>query len=525
MKLRLLLLACAVATTTLSPLRAAVPLMTSYQGRVRVAGANFTGTGQFKFALIANPGGASLWSNDGTSVNGSEPAAAVSLAVADGLFTVLLGDVTLPNMRPLTADLFAANAGVSLRVWFDDGVNGSSQLAPDTILASVPYALSASVAESSITGAHLAPGAIDPGKLASANAPAAGRVLTYDGTGFNWADPVNAGSVWSLNGTNAYYNGGRIGIGTPTPTGALQVSGGGLAVTGASSPYTGAGAGVFLEHHPLYGGLLFAYDYATGASRHLLLNSPGGNVGIGTLTPAAPLEVNAVWNTAGTAGLPNIRLSGPRPTLAWVESAFPAFPRNSWIAHLGASAGVEFWHREESGLPGGDTGWIPKVTFTPDGGINYAGRLEKLDTLEQAAATVRSADFLLGHSSRRGTPGRALVDWKDGAGDKALVLNWADDWPKTIIGGSVTEVKSLRITGGADLAEPFAMSQEDVPPGAVVVIDEQNAGKLRMSRTAYDKKVAGIVSGANGIRPGIAMTQEDHLGPGENVALKVDAFM
>jgi hypothetical protein len=80
-------------------------------------------------------------------------------------------------------------------------------------------------------------------------------------------------------------------------------------------------------------------------------------------------------------------------------------------------------------------------------------------------------------------------------------------------------VRQLTIRGGADLAEPFAMSHDGVEPGTVVVIDDKNPGKLKASTRAYDKKVAGIVSGANGIRPGISMIQEDALEAGENVAL------
>ena len=81
------------------------------------------------------------------------------------------------------------------------------------------------------------------------------------------------------------------------------------------------------------------------------------------------------------------------------------------------------------------------------------------------------------------------------------------------------DVSSLTIRGGADLAEPFAMSHAGVEPGSVVVIDEENPGKLKASTRPYDKRVAGIVSGANGIRPGISMIQEDKLEAGENVAL------
>ena len=63
------------------------------------------------------------------------------------------------------------------------------------------------------------------------------------------------------------------------------------------------------------------------------------------------------------------------------------------------------------------------------------------------------------------------------------------------------------------------MAERNIPPGAIVCIDAENPGKLKMSRRAYDKRVAGIVSGANGIKPGISMIDEEQLEPGENVSL------
>ena len=52
-----------------------------------------------------------------------------------------------------------------------------------------------------------------------------------------------------------------------------------------------------------------------------------------------------------------------------------------------------------------------------------------------------------------------------------------------------------------------------------LVIDEQNPGKLRLSDRAYDTRVAGILSGANGVHPGISMHQEGLIEGGQNVAL------
>jgi hypothetical protein len=77
----------------------------------------------------------------------------------------------------------------------------------------------------------------------------------------------------------------------------------------------------------------------------------------------------------------------------------------------------------------------------------------------------------------------------------------------------------LTITGGCDLAEPFPLKEERISKGAVVVIDEEHAGRLMRSERAYDRRVAGIISGANGINPGITLQQEGAFVDGQNVAL------
>jgi len=133
--------------------------------------------------------------------------------------------------------------------------------------------------------------------------------------------------------------------------------------------------------------------------------------------------------------------------------------------------------------------------------------------------TAEATDLWLGHPARRGSPGRALVDAGVVNGSSELHLNFASDWAKTVIGGNNVSVCTLTIRGGCDLAEPFQMSNQEIPKGAVVVIDDENAGKLKLSDRAYDHRVAGIVSGANGIEPGISLYQQGVIEGGQNVAL------
>jgi hypothetical protein len=104
-------------------------------------------------------------------------------------------------------------------------------------------------------------------------------------------------------------------------------------------------------------------------------------------------------------------------------------------------------------------------------------------------------------------------------GPEEVSLTW--DWHGNVWVSNNCSVATLTIRGGADLAEPFEISDaaREVPQGAVVVIDQQNPGHLKISDGPYDTRVAGVVSGANGINPGIQMHQEGLLEGGKNVAL------
>lgn len=161
---------------------AQVPQIINYQGRISAGGTPFTGVGQFKFALVSTDGSATYWSNDGTSNAGSEPTASVSLPSAAGLYVAPLGDTTIAGMLALPPAAFSNN-GVSLRVWFNDGTNGSQQLTPDQQVLSVAYAMmAAGVPSAAITTSMIAPGAVTSDKLAADSSIPVGTVVAFAGT-------------------------------------------------------------------------------------------------------------------------------------------------------------------------------------------------------------------------------------------------------------------------------------------------------------------------------------------------------
>jgi hypothetical protein len=93
--------------------------------------------------------------------------------------------------------------------------------------------------------------------------------------------------------------------------------------------------------------------------------------------------------------------------------------------------------------------------------------------------------------------------------------------------GDVEVTGDIRLLG-ADCAENFDVSEaETAEPGTVMVIDQE--GTLKPSEQPYDKRVAGVVSGAGGLKPGIIFGKQE---PNEGrlpialigkVACKVDA--
>jgi hypothetical protein len=103
-----------------------------------------------------------------------------------------------------------------------------------------------------------------------------------------------------------------------------------------------------------------------------------------------------------------------------------------------------------------------------------------------------------------GNPGYLEID--DGSGNSACIIDAAFPghpyawFPGDInVGGDV-------ILQGADCAEQFGINGAEPEPGTVLVIDE--GGNLRESRDAYDKKVAGVVSGAGEYRHSILLDQQ-----------------
>ena len=454
------------------------------------------------------------WSNDSTSNAGSEPTAAVPLAVTSGLYAVALGDTALANMSTaLPASVFD-NPDVRLRVWFNDGTHGSQLLSPDQRFGTVSYAFRAALAQTvppaSITAAQLADGAVSGSKLAAGavtlsrlnftGSPNVGQVLGYDGANLTWITPSggggggsgsltlpyssgpysSSGAVFSINNVNlgsdawGIYSHSQSSIGVFGQTHGAGQSG----VLGRNEAATGQG--VFGYASGAARGVWGASEMGIGVfgqSSHAIGVSGLGllDAGVyGQTYGANQAGVAGYTDVAGSIGVNGLSLQGHGMR---AESQRVGYSGIYAINNQSSGFGV-FGHAGTGavGVYGDSVGKEGVVGFS----VNSHG-------VSGFANQAAQAGIL------------AVNNAADGLGLEVV--------GSALVHGTVT-VRVLTINNGADVAEPFAIGGgEELPRGSVVVIGEDRPGELQRSERPYDTRVAGIVSGANGVNTGLSLSQ------------------
>ena len=519
----------------------AQPTSVSYQGELLSNGAPFDGQAQFKFVIFDEDDNVTLWSNDGTGVGGglSEPAAFVTVPVTQGIFGVRLG---APPMVPLTSELLNADTPafneLTLRTWVNTGT-GFEQL-PSQALSSSAFALHSHSAEKAL-GPFTANGVIQstsggfrfPDNTVQTTAASAGggggtldQAYDFGGPGAGRTIIADAGAV-NIQGPNGLTVGGRIGIGTSAPRGRLGIQNvGANDTTKLMSFDEGDGDLFFLEsgfsgtagnnHLKLRNnfnnrGMTWRVDGRVGINTTNFLGTLSIANSSGTNEPTLDLDQN---DTGGSAI--HADASGPVPTMLIENHGGGPFLR--CIVGPNPASRFEVTQAGQVRAPflevngGGpfqldSNGHIDMVGLYGAGVFNapiYVENQTSNGIALWSKTTSSDATMVLEQNG----PGFMLAGFQNGV-RKFTVLN---------NGRVVTPV--LEITGGADLAEPFAVSDGAMaPPGSVLVIDDANPGSLKVCRRRYDRQVAGIVSGAGGIDPGITLHKDGLAAGGQNVAL------
>lgn len=118
-----------------------------------------------------------------------------------------------------------------------------------------------------------------------------------------------------------------------------------------------------------------------------------------------------------------------------------------------------------------------------------------------------------------------FMEFVDGNGDASITIYGYGYGQSQTLGRIVTD--QLEIKAGSDLAEYFDITTDaEIKPGMITSIDPHSTGRLKLSQGKYDKKVVGVVSGANGLSPGMFMGQRETIAHGSHpIALTGRAYV
>jgi hypothetical protein len=493
---------------------AGIPKMINYQGMLTgLDGTTPVANGNYPilFSIYnTSSGGSSLWSHT------------YNVSVTNGLFNIILGDSGAPINLPFDTTY-----------WLGIKVGADLELSPRIQLTSVAYAYRARVADSALV------------------AGAAG------GEGGGWVDD---GTTVRLKASSD-----SVGIGTNDPkfkTDIVIPSGGGTAlrlrtdgtasnqetILRFSNTNTSSGDGSYSSYivgvrtnSPTTGAQALAFGTSSSSvpPTERMRIDPNGRVGIGTTSPNAKLEVYHTTN-GEIARFNNTQTSG------WIDFYEGAIVRgylgfgddNSLFTdQLGDALAL----RSQAALQlGSGTGSDLTILGSGNVGIGTTNPVANLHIYENTNSFVG----LYVENPNTGSSSAEGIYFVDENGTLAAIRLYDEGstYPSQMrifnnrpsgsihlinTGGSITlendgrvVCSELQLTGGSDIAEPFEMKEPNkIEPGMVVVIDPDNPGKLKVSTKAYDRCVAGIVSGAGGIKPGVRMMSDESFENNHHVAL------
>ena len=255
--------------------------------------------------------------------------------------------------------------------------------------------------------------------------------------------------------------------------------------------------------------------FASTANDQFLIRAQGG-VGIGTDSPEQALSVYGGMNldqaSQNEGVLNNGNTNGYGLTFG-IDAGEGIASQRTGGSPASGQYGLEFY-----------TDFAKRMTILQDGNVGV-GTNSPIAALEVASGGNLSSPQLLlvqennDYSRLRFAP-YSYSTWDIAA---KTVMNFYVNGANVMTlttNGNLT-INSLTIAAGSDLAEPFALSAADqeISQGSVVIIDEAHPGQLKLSDQPYDTRVAGVISGANGIHPGIQMQQLGMSEGAKNVAL------
>ncbi len=341
---------------------------------------------------------------------------------------------------------------------------------------------------------------------------ASGKVLTSDASGnATWQSPAAADDGdWIIAGDDVYRNTGGVGIGGAPYRPAPDTSKGDIGiydrVPASTKLFVAAeNQGIYsqmTETDTVTDDRAAVYGYRTRTTRNDGTGYSAGQANAGVIGQnfwgdnytfgVAGYNYNDYGHSAGVMGA------------QWNGSYWGA------LGYKDENSATWGLYTPSTSYLGGDVTVAGKIRQNGAFGNGYGGTAIVAENTSSGGIAVWAETW--------GTDATVVID-QNGTGD--MMRGFDSGSLKFRVTGTGTVVTPvLQITGGSDLAEPFAMvDEQNIPEGALVVIDDENPGQLKLSDSEYDFRVAGVVSGAGGVNPGLTLNQEGTFAGGKNVAL------
>ncbi|MEP6703862.1 MAG: hypothetical protein ABJB34_03570 [Acidobacteriota bacterium] len=494
----------------------------TFQGRLNDGTAGAAGNVQLEVRLYDSlAGGGQI----GSTVN------IPNVALVNGVFSTELDfGGTAFDGSPRFLEISVRPAGSS---------NPYTVLGPRQHLSSVPYSIKSGTSTSADSLSALCSGCVQDanitnisgskvtGEIPPESVPtgSGNYIQNADPSGIEGKNAVQQAAGFNISGTGVI---GRLGIGiAPRGTAKLDVLGTAVVQPNAvgsmvfGNPNSETGMTTFVGDSradlrfdgssvKLVAGLGRAFD--PPSTNGIVINT-SGNVGIGTATPNIGIKLQVNGNTLLTPGgsggdiqfgTPNgetgMSISGllGRADIRYDETTLKLVVGGGGSGPPSSANGIAINKQGKVGV-GTDT---PQAKFHVNGSSWFQG-----DSTPLPAAAGKG--IVVGFSGEIGY----ITSFDYGTfTPKNLILNLsganvgigtATPQAKLDVAGT-TKTNILQITGGSDLAEHFEFG-ESVKPGMVVAIDPLKTGKLIVARGVYNRRVAGIVSGANSLSAGMTL--------------------
>jgi len=319
------------------------------------------------------------------------------------------------------------------------------------------------------------------------------------------------------NGGNSYFRNGNVGIGTTSPTAKLEVNGGSFLLRGGNINLFNTGGGLFMRNGSGTVGIQLMESGGNSYFRN-------GNLGIGTTTPTAKLDVNGG----------SFHLRGGNVNL--FNTGGGLFMRNDAGTvgiQLVESGGNSFFRNGNLGI--GTT--VPTARLHVAGDVKVDGNLGIGTTSPGAKLEVNGGSFHLrgGNVNLFNTGGGLFMRNDAGVVGIQLVESGGNSFFRNGnvgIGTSAPTAK-LHVAGDVKVDGNIAAKYQDVaewvrapsplPAGTLVVIDPTEINQVQLASEAYDTRVAGVISLRPGILLGEAGDDKAKVAHSGRVKVKADA--